>query len=448
VTSARRAAVSLALVAAAAIVCAAAPRPAFAQSKADARKSTPRMADPKPSAESAATAERQRQLQAEQRELKGRLAQLKKQLAESEANQSEAADALADSEAAISAANRRLRELAAARRQVERQIAALQDRGRAVNARQSDEERELGLLLRAQFVVGRQSPWQRLLAGGDPNDVSRDVTYLAYLGRARAQLVGQLRERRQELAELEAESVLKQAELATIAADEQKNRVQLVQQQAARKRTLVRLSRQITGQRQSIASLAADEKRLSGLIDSLARLLAEQARQRARRAAAEPAPGRAVRPGNTGAAEADLPSGSALAAQRGKLPPPVKGEVVARFGAARRGDGGAGATAPTWKGVFFRAPEGADVHAIAAGRVVFADWLRGFGNLLILDHGDGLLSVYGNNEALLAGVGERVEAGAVVAAVGNTGGNPDPGLYFEIRVQGRPVDPLSWVAAR
>jgi septal ring factor EnvC (AmiA/AmiB activator) len=98
--------------------------------------------------------------------------------------------------------------------------------------------------------------------------------------------------------------------------------------------------------------------------------------------------------------------------------------------------------------VFFRAPEGADVHAIAAGRVVFADWLRGFGNLLILDHGDGLLSVYGNNEALLAGVGERVEAGAVVAAVGNTGGNPDPGLYFEIRVQGRPVDPLSWVAAR
>jgi septal ring factor EnvC (AmiA/AmiB activator) len=104
--------------------------------------------------------------------------------------------------------------------------------------------------------------------------------------------------------------------------------------------------------------------------------------------------------------------------------------------------------APTWKGVFIRAPLGAEVRAVAAGRVVFADWLRGFGNLLIADHGDGLLSVYGNNESLLRSVGERIDAEEVIAVVGNTGGNTESGLYFELRLEGRPIDPLKWAQAR
>lgn len=438
----------LALVVAAVLL--GAPLVADAQSdrKASETRKAPRKADPGGKADTAdrATAERQRRLQAEQRELKARIAKLRRDLARTEASQSDVADALAESEAAISAANRRLRELANARRQVERQIGALQERGRAVQALQSGEERELGLLLRSQFLLGRQNAWQRLLDGGNPNDLGRDLTYLGYLARARADLVEQLRERREELTALENESRAKQAELAQIAADEQKSRAQLVQQQAARRKTLARLSRQLAAQRQSIASLAADEKRLAGLIDSIAKVLAEQARERARRAAAA-ARRQSPRPADDPpAAVAALPPNSPLAQMRGKLPPPVKGEITARFGTARRTEGGG--TGPTWKGVFFRAPEGSDVIAIAAGRVVFADWLRGFGNLLILDHGDGVLTVYGNNETLLAQVGERVEAGAVVAAVGNTGGNPDAGLYFEVRVQGRPVDPLTWVAAR
>jgi septal ring factor EnvC (AmiA/AmiB activator) len=88
------------------------------------------------------------------------------------------------------------------------------------------------------------------------------------------------------------------------------------------------------------------------------------------------------------------------------------------------------------------------VRAVAAGRVAFADWLRGFGNLLILDHGEGILSVYGNNEAVLVSTGERIEAGAQVATVGTSGGHREPGLYFELRYEGRPFDPLRWVAAR
>jgi septal ring factor EnvC (AmiA/AmiB activator) len=88
------------------------------------------------------------------------------------------------------------------------------------------------------------------------------------------------------------------------------------------------------------------------------------------------------------------------------------------------------------------------VLAVAAGRVVFADWLRGFGNLLIVDHGEGFLSVYGNNESLLAAVGDRIAGGDPVATVGSSGGIAEAGLYFELRYQGRPIDPLQWVQAR
>ncbi|HBH02341.1 MAG TPA: peptidase M23, partial [Candidatus Rokubacteria bacterium] len=118
--------------------------------------------------------------------------------------------------------------------------------------------------------------------------------------------------------------------------------------------------------------------------------------------------------------------GGAFAALRGQLRLPVKGAIAGRFGSPRA-EGGA-----SWKGVFIRAAEGAEVKAVAGGAVVFADWLRGFGNLLIIDHGDDFLSVYGNNESLLAAVGASVKSGESVATVGNSGGNPDSGLYFEL----------------
>ncbi len=126
---------------------------------------------------------------------------------------------------------------------------------------------------------------------------------------------------------------------------------------------------------------------------------------------------------------------------RGKLHLPVKGELLAKFG-NRRGDG------PSWKGLYILAPEGAEVRAVAGGRVVFADWLRGFGNLLIIDHGDQYLTIYGNNQAVLKHVGDVVNTGDVVATVGNSGGNEQSGLYFEMRHQGRAFDPLQWVTLR
>jgi septal ring factor EnvC (AmiA/AmiB activator) len=423
--------------------------PAVAGSEERARAHPDRPAREAPKAEAGdSEARRQQRLQAEQRELRARLAQLKQQLASTEAAHSEAADALAASESAISAANRKLRELAADRRTVERQIAGLQERQRAVAANQGWHQSALGVALRAQLVLGERRPWQDALDGAAPDLSARDQAYLAYVVRRRVQSIGELRDRRSELAALESESRERQSELLSIAADERASRAQLIKQQAARKATLASLAQDMARQRRSVAGLERDEGRLSSLIEQLDKVLAEQARRRAARAAAArpkaPAEASAEKP------QAPEPSAAArLAPLRGKLQLPVRGEIAARFGSPRRGDDGEPqAGAPAWKGLFIRAPAGEEVHAVAAGRVVFADWLRGFGNLMIVDHGDGLLSVYGNNQSLLRSVGDPVESGDVIAEVGNTGGNAQSGLYFEMRFQGRPFDPLAWAAAR
>ncbi len=127
-------------------------------------------------------------------------------------------------------------------------------------------------------------------------------------------------------------------------------------------------------------------------------------------------------------------------ALKGKLRLPVKGELMNRYGGPRE-EGGV-----TWRGLFIRAAVGELVRAVADGRVVYADWLRGFGNLLILDHGGGYMSLYGYNEGLLRRVGEGVKGGDAVAQVGSSGGAQESGLYFELRFDGKPFDPLRWVA--
>ena len=128
----------------------------------------------------------------------------------------------------------------------------------------------------------------------------------------------------------------------------------------------------------------------------------------------------------------------AFASLKGQLRSPISGQVAAKFG-SKRGQG------PSWKGVFIRAAEGADVRAVAGGRVVFAEWLRGFGNLIIVDHGGQYMSIYGNNQSLLKRAGDIVKSGDPIASAGNSGGNEESGLYFELRHQGTAFDPAGWV---
>jgi septal ring factor EnvC (AmiA/AmiB activator) len=169
---------------------------------------------------------------------------------------------------------------------------------------------------------------------------------------------------------------------------------------------------EIRHSRKEINVLRADAARLARLVDELARLALPQSRK-------EP-----------------------FSKLRGKLSLPVRGELTGRFGAPR------GATGTEAKGVFIRAREGQPVRAIAGGQVVYSEWMRGFGNLLILDHGEAYLSIYANTESLLKQVGERVSAGEAVATTGASGGNEETGLYFEMRHLGRAFDPLRWVKSK
>ena len=182
-------------------------------------------------------------------------------------------------------------------------------------------------------------------------------------------------------------------------------------------------------QRREVKSLERDEARLSRLVDQLTKVIAAPI-ERGRRNERVPEP-------SEGGSEQ-----SSFAQLKGKLRLPIRGELVNRFG-ARRSEGG-----PQWKGLFIRAVSGQDVRVVATGRVVFAEWMRGFGNLLIVDHGADYLTIYGNNESVLKAVGEEVRTGDAVATVGATGGSPESGLYFEIRRQGKPFDPLKWVSLR
>ena len=360
------------------------------------------------------------------RRLRNRIEELQQRLAATEETWTEAADALRESERAISAANRTLRELAEQQRVIDAKLAELQEQSRLASSDIEAQQARLARLLYQQYTGAQPDALRLLLNGEDPGRIARQLYYLSYLARARAELIRDLRANIGRLEELSGATRQQRAELAAVDAEQQAQRQRLEQEKHARKEVLVRVSRQIDQQRREISTLKRDENRLARLVEQIGRLLSKS----------KPAPLRNER----------LPDASGdarpFAQLKGKISLPVRGELKNRFGSPRSDSG------LTWKGLFIAAPGGQEVKAIAAGRVVFADWLRGFGNLLILDHGGGYMSLYGNNETLYKQVGDTIKGGETVAAVGNSGGNTDSGLYFEIRHQGKAFDPLGWVNSR
>jgi len=369
----------------------------------------------------------------ELKELRGRIEALQKQLAESEESKSEAADALKESERAVSSTNRRLFELRGEQRKV--RVALQEIESQKAHLAQSVDSQQglLARLLYQQYLAGQPEPLRLLLNRQDPNDLARQMHYLSYVSKARAQLIESLRRDMASLEALSNETEAKLRELAQLQSEQSRQRAQLEQDKRARQAVLAQVSTQIEKQRREINNYKRNEERLTRLVEKLAKALQARRHARAKRRS-EPLRNEA------------LPEASAEAAAfrelKGKLKLPVKGELANRFGSPREDSG------LSWKGLFILARPGAEVRAVAPGRVVFADWLRGFGNLLILDHGGGYMSLYGNNESLYRQVGDAVSTADSVAAVGNSGGNAQSGLYFELRFQGKPVDPLGWVSLR
>jgi len=374
---------------------------------------------------------------AELKDLQGRIDALRQDLAKSEETRAYAVDQLRETESTISAANRRLRELGGTRSEVQTELADLDQQTRRLMQQTATQQQQLARLLfrhYARGIGGDGDALQLLIAGRDPNQAARDYHFLTLLSKAKAELIGGLRTAAAEKKQLAALAREKSERLAAIEQQQQQERAALLTQRQQRQALLAKVADRIKAQRHEIDSLRRDELRLTKLIDGLAKLAAARPHAKAKPRAA---PTLRVERIPDGAA-----SGGAFAALKGKLRLPVKGTVAGRFGTKRDAGG------LTWKGLFIRAAEGAEVHAVAAGSVVFSDWLRGFGNLMIVDHGGGFLSVYGNNESLLLQAGENVKAGAVIATVGNSGGNPESGLYFELRHQGQAFDPMKWANLR
>jgi len=381
----------------------------------------------------------------ELQQLRAQIEALQKKMAADEQTRSEAADALRDSERAISQANRELAQLDQASRTVTQHTQTLQGETRKANEALAAQQKALARLLGEQHVKhGGVAPdtLRLILSGENPNDIARHLHYLSYVTQAQGDAIRGLRESLAKLQSLRDEAAAKAAELAAIGAEQLNQRKRLEAEKVKRADVVARLARDISAQRRQIGVMRQNETRLTHLIEQLARVIARPPPSR------EPARGKpaVVRPKAEIERNEQLPEpvhgAQSFASLRGQLALPVRGELTGRFGSPRS-DGGV-----TWRGLFLTARAGEAVKAVAAGRVVYADWLRGFGNLLIVDHGEGYMSLYGYNESLLKRVGDEIHGGDTVATVGNSGGSADSGLYFELRHQGKPFDPLSWVRRR
>jgi murein hydrolase activator len=365
--------------------------------------------------------------QEELENLRKRIAAVQHEMDKTSESKTEAADALRESERAISNSNRKLAELATLQHAADQKLGKLQGQQQKLGADMAGQQAMLGKLLYQQYLGGKQEYLKLLLNNQDPNQVARDLRYYQYITRSRATWLATLRENLAALETISISTREQRTELASLRMEQAAQQKTLKKEKQARQRTLVNISQHLHRQHREITRLQRDESRLSQLIDRLTKILAE------------PKSKSLFRNDNLPDNRFD---GSPFDQLKGKLTLPVKGEITNRFDTHRPD------STVRWKGLFLRTSSGQAVKAIAAGQVVFADWLRGFGNLLIIDHGKGYMSLYGNNETLYKQVGDVLRGGDTIATVGNTGGNEDFGLYFELRHESRPLDPIKWMATK
>lgn len=440
-----------------------------------------------PAAQAAKISERTKQKQLAESERTGlqkKLNELKRDIDRTETAKGHAADALFHSEAAISQANRSLHELEAEQQRTAARLNQLSKEQADLAKAVETQQRRLSKLLREQYVAGNEDRIKLLLSGDNPNRINRELQYLGYVSQAQAKLIEALRAKLEAVENNKTETQNAKDELEEIAQEASQQKTLLEKEKARHANLLSQLSGKLATQRKEAGNIERDEQRLSGLLDKLSRLIEEQQKSEAAalekrrqeqmrikaerdKLRAQPSKNRAQDGATSGKIkfpdpiDQDEPPAKALARNelipdaviqnaafphafaelKGQLRLPLRGELTAKYG-SKRGDG------PNWKGLFIRAAEGSEVKAVAGGRVVFAEWLRGFGNLIILDHGSQYMSIYGNNQAVLKRTGDTVRTGEVIASAGNSGGNEQSGLYFEMRHQGRAFDPLDWVILR
>jgi septal ring factor EnvC (AmiA/AmiB activator) len=351
--------------------------------------------------------ERDAQLQAVRKEIKA----LESRVASQTSQRDESARALRAAELDAAGEARKLVDLRGrlAAQQAERR--ALGERTTRATRRLAGERAMLASQVRTSYMNGQAELFKLVLSQESPASLGRMLVYFDYFNRARSARIGAVSAEVAELSDLGSRLDRATSELASLEAAESSQVASLEHARDERRAVVAKLDAGIADSNEKINKARADEKRLSDLVAELTQLMAGF----------------------------PLDGGQPFGGLKGKLAWPVAGRLAGEYGQPREGG------TVRWTGVLIEASQGTPVRAIYRGRVAFADWLPGLGLLLVLDHGDGYMSLYGHNQSLLKEAGDWVSPGETIAQVGDTGGQPRPGLYFEIRAKGEPVNPHDWI---
>jgi septal ring factor EnvC (AmiA/AmiB activator) len=348
-------------------------------------------------------------VQAAREAARGRLGQMEGELRETEADIGRLRLRLERLDDDIAAQQRRLRELETARAGHHESLAAQRE--------------ALAAQARAAYIAGDGERLRLLLNQGDPAAVSRLLAYHDYFQRVRLTRIDRVSASLEALAVTEA-GIRDTARTLENDRETRREELSTLETRREERRQLVAaIETELRAADQTLSSLQEDENRLQTLLESLRRALIETPSSPPRQAAKN--------------------AGKPFASLKGRLPWPAEGPVAQRFGSPREGSIGL-----VWRGVLIGAAEGREVRNVHAGRVVFAGWMRGYGLLTIVDHGNGYMTLYGHNQSLHRNVGDWVDGGAVIARVGDSGGRAQAGLYFEIRHQGKPLNPAQWCSSK
>lgn len=319
---------------------------------------------------------------------------------------------LREKELAIAKATKRLQEIDAGIDTRQRKLTALQKKKAQREQDIADQRDALARQIRSAYMAGSSDYLKLLLNQQDPALLGRSMVYYTYFNRARTRRIAKVTRTLKDLVSLREAIKLETDKLRQLKADQEAKIKDIDQNRKARQILVAKLRQKLKGRTHELQGLRENAKQLERLVDAL--------RQ----------------------AHIDVPEPAAahgkFADLRGRLRWPATGPITGRFGSPRK-DG-----TLRWHGVMIRAKPGTEVHAVDSGRVIFADWFRNMGLLIIIDHGDGYMSLYGHNQTLYKSIGDWVNTGDVIGTVGDTGGLDGPGLYFEIRHNGNPQNPALW----
>jgi septal ring factor EnvC (AmiA/AmiB activator) len=357
-------------------------------------------------------ADEESETRAKLQQLEKDIAQLNVQLQQERRTRGSLQDALQVSERTIARLQTDIQRTRSELQQTTRELSSLQEQRDDLETARGEQEELIRRELKTAYQMGRQGQLKILLNQEQPDTLARNMTYYEYFYRARKEHILNYLETIARINQLEPEIASTAKQLATSQAMLDQQRSDLVLGQRQREQDLASLNTSIQSKDAQLQQLNADRSQLEQLLEVIEAAVAEL---------------------NTPAAY------QGFAELKGQLPWPITGKPQNRFGSTRGGGN------LRWQGLMIPAAEGSPVSAIHYGRVVYADWFRGSGLLLIIDHGDGYMSLYAHNQTLLRDVGEWVAPGAEIATVGNSGGRQQAALYFEIRQQGKPTNPGPWL---